>query len=53
MSNKTRFVYIVIPTINGEINGDPLLYSFCPDLLFECTLYIIDLYLMTIEEIDV
>lgn len=38
-------IYLVVPTINGEINGDPLLFKYIDNVIFgfECTVYSINL----------
>lgn len=57
-----NYVYIGIPTINGEINGEPKLYfsnSFQNDYIllleyfhfYEATIYVINLQIFSIKEI--
>ncbi len=50
--------YIVIPTINGEINGDPVIIRYIRDIKtvdipYECTVYFVDYLKNKITKIDI
>lgn len=49
-------LYFVIPTINGEIDGFPTIYTnvnkMNSDVKYECVIYKIDIFNQLITEID-
>lgn len=47
-------IYLIIPTINGEINGNPYItLSLDYDFVGENTIYCIDLETLYVSEVDI
>lgn len=50
---KTKIIYLIIPTINGEINGDAYITLSIDKVFFnEVTIYEINLNNLIVKEIE-
>lgn len=55
MSNieKIKVIYLIIPTINGEINGDPYITLSIDKVFFgEVTIYEININTLEVKEVE-